>query len=182
MPYLPSVFTYLKCLHVPFYVPYESSLFMCFTCLHFSTCHTSFHFFCVPTFYLCAFACMPSCTAKNTVISPDFLVWNFCGKAQFLHSFGRFARYFLRALIVLLDFNFQVPYTLPLFLTVFILLRAFTFLRAYILFACFFFSYILSYFLCAFIFVKCFDFFAYLSCLHIFTCLMLLHFFLSDTK
>ena len=30
-------------------------------------------------------------TAKNTVISPDFLVWEFCGKAQFLHSFGRFA-------------------------------------------------------------------------------------------
>ena len=31
-------------------------------------------------------------TAKNTVISPDFLVWKFCGKAQFLDSFGRFAR------------------------------------------------------------------------------------------
>ena len=31
-------------------------------------------------------------TAKNTVISPNFLVWKFCGKAQFLHSFGRFAR------------------------------------------------------------------------------------------
>ena len=26
-------------------------------------------------------------TAKNTVISPDFLVWKFCGKAQFPHSF-----------------------------------------------------------------------------------------------
>ena len=24
-------------------------------------------------------------TAKNTVISPDFLVWKFCGKAQFPH-------------------------------------------------------------------------------------------------
>ena len=23
-------------------------------------------------------------TAKNTVISPNFLVWKFCGKAQFL--------------------------------------------------------------------------------------------------
>ena len=33
-----------------------------------------------------------ACTAKNTVISPDFLVWKFCGKAQFPHSFGRFAR------------------------------------------------------------------------------------------
>ena len=31
-------------------------------------------------------------TAKNAVISPNFLVWKFCGKAQFLHSFGRFAR------------------------------------------------------------------------------------------
>ena len=30
-------------------------------------------------------------TAKNTVISPDFLVWRFCGKAQFPHSFGRYA-------------------------------------------------------------------------------------------
>ena len=29
-------------------------------------------------------------TAKNAVISPDFLVWKFCGKAQFPHSFGRF--------------------------------------------------------------------------------------------
>ena len=27
--------------------------------------------------------------AKNIVISPDFLVWKFCGKAQFRHSFGR---------------------------------------------------------------------------------------------
>ena len=32
------------------------------------------------------------CTAKKTVISPDFLVWKFYGKAQFLHSFRRFAR------------------------------------------------------------------------------------------
>ena len=27
---------------------------------------------------------------KNTVISPDFLVWKFCGKAQFPYSFGQF--------------------------------------------------------------------------------------------
>ena len=35
----------------------------------------------------------PHCIAlrKNTAISPDFLVWKFCGKAQFPHSFGRFA-------------------------------------------------------------------------------------------
>ena len=31
-------------------------------------------------------------TAKNTAISPDFLSWKYCGKAQFLHSCGRFAR------------------------------------------------------------------------------------------
>ena len=31
-------------------------------------------------------------TAYNTVTSPKFLVWKFCGKAQFSHSFGRFAR------------------------------------------------------------------------------------------
>ena len=27
-------------------------------------------------------------SAKNIVISPDFLVWKFCGNAQFPHSFG----------------------------------------------------------------------------------------------
>ena len=31
-------------------------------------------------------------TVKNAVISPNFLVWKFCGKAQFSHSFGRIAR------------------------------------------------------------------------------------------
>ena len=31
-------------------------------------------------------------TAKNLVISPDFLVLKFCGKAQFPHSFRQFAR------------------------------------------------------------------------------------------
>ena len=30
-------------------------------------------------------------TAKNIVISPNFLVWKFCGKAQFPDSFGRTA-------------------------------------------------------------------------------------------
>ena len=29
---------------------------------------------------------------KNTAISPNFLVWEFCGKAQFPNSFVRFAR------------------------------------------------------------------------------------------
>ena len=31
-------------------------------------------------------------TAKNTVISPNFLVWKFCGKAQFPNSFGKLCR------------------------------------------------------------------------------------------
>ena len=31
-------------------------------------------------------------TTKNTAISPNFLVWKFCGKAQFRDSLGRFAR------------------------------------------------------------------------------------------
>ena len=31
-------------------------------------------------------------TTKNTVISPNFLVWKFYGKEQFPHSFGRFAK------------------------------------------------------------------------------------------
>ena len=30
-------------------------------------------------------------TAKITVISPNLLVWKFCGKEQFPYSFGRFA-------------------------------------------------------------------------------------------
>ena len=36
--------------------------------------------------------CFKCDTGKNTVISPDFLVWKLCGKAQFPDSFGRFAR------------------------------------------------------------------------------------------
>ena len=31
-------------------------------------------------------------TAKNTSLSPDFLVWKFCGKAQFSYSFGPISR------------------------------------------------------------------------------------------
>ena len=31
-------------------------------------------------------------TAKNTVISPKSLVWEFCRNTQFPHSFGRFTR------------------------------------------------------------------------------------------
>ena len=33
-----------------------------------------------------------STTSKNTLVSPNFLVWKFYGKAQFLHSFGQFTR------------------------------------------------------------------------------------------
>ena len=35
-----------------------------------------------------------SFTAKNNVISSNFLVWKLGGKAQFPHSFGRMARYY----------------------------------------------------------------------------------------
>ena len=31
-------------------------------------------------------------TAKNIVISPNFVMWKFWGKAQFQHSFGRVTR------------------------------------------------------------------------------------------
>ena len=31
-------------------------------------------------------------TEKNTVISSNFMVWKFCGKAQIPHSFGRIAQ------------------------------------------------------------------------------------------
>ena len=30
--------------------------------------------------------------AKNTKLSPNFLEWEYCGKAQFPHSFGRITR------------------------------------------------------------------------------------------
>ena len=36
--------------------------------------------------------CIKKLIAKNTVISPSFLVWKFCVKVQFPHSFGRLAR------------------------------------------------------------------------------------------
>ena len=32
------------------------------------------------------------CSAYNTVISPNYLVWKFSGKVQFLQRFGRFGR------------------------------------------------------------------------------------------
>ena len=39
------------------------------------------------------------CTAKNTVISPKFLVWKFCGKAQFPHSFRRITRNYAETML-----------------------------------------------------------------------------------
>ena len=41
-------------------------------------------------FIFCAMTSIAINNAKNTVISPDFLVC--CGKAQFPHSFGRISR------------------------------------------------------------------------------------------
>ena len=32
---------------------------------------------------------------KNTVISPNFLVWKFCGKAQFLQGFAQFTQNYM---------------------------------------------------------------------------------------
>ena len=32
-------------------------------------------------------------TSENTVISTNFLVWKFCGKAQFRHSFGKMVKH-----------------------------------------------------------------------------------------
>ena len=55
-------------------------------------CH-QMHFFFEPV----QIVVPPSTTAKNAVTSPNFLVWIFCGKAQFLHSFGRFAQNYAEA-------------------------------------------------------------------------------------
>ena len=37
-------------------------------------------------------------TAKNTIMSPNFLVWEFCGKAQFPHSFGQMTRNYVETM------------------------------------------------------------------------------------
>ena len=44
-------------------------------------------------------------TAKNTVISPDFLVCKFCGKAQFPHIFGGFASKTIRKFVFPKNFH-----------------------------------------------------------------------------
>ena len=57
---------------------------------------TVFFVVCVTLFYCCPASAAVfqkvTHTAKNTVISRNFLVWKFCGKAQLPHSFRRFAR------------------------------------------------------------------------------------------
>ena len=41
----------------------------------------------LPLINLVVFPTAPN--AQNAVISPNFLVWKFCGEAQSLHSFGQ---------------------------------------------------------------------------------------------
>ena len=48
---------------------------------------------CKPSHHISSQGYFATCLiAKNTIISPDFLVRKFWGKAQFPHSFGRIAR------------------------------------------------------------------------------------------
>ena len=56
------------------------------------------------------FSCLKlaNSTAKNTVISPNFLVWNFCGKAQFPHSFRRIVNYVILVSLLLTDFTAKI--------------------------------------------------------------------------
>ena len=44
-------------------------------------------------------------TVKNNVTSPNFLVWKFCGKAHFSHSFGRFTRNYAETVPFLQNFH-----------------------------------------------------------------------------
>ena len=44
--------------------------------------------FCLDNTYTVYFKTFAIATAKNTVILPNFLLWKFCVKAQFPHSFG----------------------------------------------------------------------------------------------
>ena len=46
----------------------------------------------IGSFFLSKFQGYVPSTAKNTLISSNFLVWEFCGKAPFPHSFGQIAR------------------------------------------------------------------------------------------
>ena len=47
-----------------------------------------------------------SCATKNTVISLNFLVWKFCGKAQFPHCCMYSGRSNLHSIRKYIDFNF----------------------------------------------------------------------------
>ena len=68
---------------IPIYESISSSRSNCFW--HPCRCHKQNHKF----WMFCFIECF---TAKFNVISPSFLVWKFCGKAQFPHSFGRITR------------------------------------------------------------------------------------------
>ena len=59
--------------------------------ISFSSC---FSFCCMVSlgFQTVSFLYLQINTGKNPVISPNLLVWKFCGNAQFPHSFGRFTR------------------------------------------------------------------------------------------
>ena len=56
------------------------------------------------------------CTTKNTVISPNFLVWKFFGKIHFPHSFGRSFIFSTH----LITKNFKNSFTSPKILIFFI--------------------------------------------------------------
>ena len=56
----------------------------------------NFRYTLLPFTFLCAKIVLINHCAK-TVVSPYFLVWKFCGKAQFSHSFGRIARNYAKS-------------------------------------------------------------------------------------
>ena len=47
---------------------------------------------------LCLSYCYDISAAPNTEISPNFLVWKFCGNTQFAKSFEQLAQYFAETL------------------------------------------------------------------------------------
>ena len=52
--------------------------------------HLSFKLLCI-ILHLNETSTTYSYTAKNTVISPNFLMWKFCGKSQFPRFLGNYA-------------------------------------------------------------------------------------------
>ena len=53
---------------------------------------------------------------QNTVMSPNFLAWKFCGKEQFPHSFGQFARNYAETVPFHID---EITVFFAVFFTVF---------------------------------------------------------------